>query len=145
MSCYRGYLSSLVARDDVLKMISGNEPLDFHQLGLKPTVLYITLPDDSTALGGLQGILLTQLMHKVYDGWDGGEEISPMSWDGARRWAEQHLSTSEYDAIFGEAETDNGRSSVNLSLSNAAIEKARRAAAQAGVSLSAYIESLIQA
>lgn len=65
MSCYRGYLSSLVARDDVLKMISGNESVDFQQLGLKPTVLYITLPDDSTALGGLQGILLTQLMQEL--------------------------------------------------------------------------------
>lgn len=81
--------------------------------------------------------------HKVYDGWDSGEEIIPMSWDGARQWAERYLSVNEHEAIFGEPETDEGRSSVNLSLSNAAIEKARRAAAQAGVSLSAYIESLI--
>ena len=64
-ACYRGYLSSITARDDVLKMVSGNESVDFQQLGTKPTVLYITLPDDSTALGGLQSILLTQLVQEL--------------------------------------------------------------------------------
>ena len=52
----------MTARDDVLKMVSGSTSINFQQLGETPTVLYITLPDDSTALGGLQGILLTQLM-----------------------------------------------------------------------------------
>lgn len=65
LSCYRGYLSPIIARDDVLKMVSGNTSVNFQQLGIKPTILYITLPDDSTALGGLQGILLTQLMQEL--------------------------------------------------------------------------------
>lgn len=65
LSCYRGYLSPITARDDVLKMVSGNESVDFQQVGLKPTVLYIALPDDSIALGGLQGILLTQLIQEL--------------------------------------------------------------------------------
>lgn len=65
LSCYRGYLSPIIARDDVLKMVSGNTSVNFQQLGVKPTILYITLPDDSTALGGLQGILLTQLMQEL--------------------------------------------------------------------------------
>lgn len=65
LSCYRGYLSSIAARDDVLKMLSGNTSVDFQQLGEKPTVLYITLPDDTTALGGLQGILLAQLIREL--------------------------------------------------------------------------------
>ena len=65
LSCYRGYLSPRTARDDVLKMVSGSTSINFQQLGETPTVLYITLPDDSTALGGLQGILLTQLMQEL--------------------------------------------------------------------------------
>ena len=65
LSCYRGYLSPVVARDDVLEMVSGRMSVDFRQIGMKPTVLYITLPDDTTALGGLQGILLTQLMQEL--------------------------------------------------------------------------------
>lgn len=65
LACYRGYLSPIIARDDVLKMVSGNTSVDFQQIGIQPTMLYITLPDDSTALGGLQGILLTQLMQEL--------------------------------------------------------------------------------
>lgn len=65
LSCYRGYLSPVVARDDVLEMVSGRNSVDFRQIGVRPTVLYVTLPDDSTALGGLQGILLTQLMQEL--------------------------------------------------------------------------------
>ena len=83
--------------------------------------------------------------HAVPDGWDGGEKIIPLSWEAARQWAESHLSDGEYEAVFGDVDEDDGRSSVNLSLSNTAIEKAKRAAAQTGASLSAYIESLIQA
>lgn len=65
MACYRGYLSPVAARDDVLEMISRDETVEFGTLGDEPTVLYISLPDDTTALGGLQGILLTQLMQEL--------------------------------------------------------------------------------
>lgn len=65
MACYRGYLSPISARDDVLEMISRDETVEFGSLGNEPTVLYISLPDDTTALGGLQGILLTQLMQEL--------------------------------------------------------------------------------
>ena len=81
--------------------------------------------------------------HAMLDGWDGGEKIIPLSWEAARQWAESHLSDEEYEVVFGDVDENDGRSSVNLSLSTAAIEKARRAAAQAGISLSAYIESLL--
>lgn len=65
LASYRGYLSPIIAREDVLKMVSGHTSVNFQQLGIRPTILYITLPDDSTALGGLQGILLTQLMQEL--------------------------------------------------------------------------------
>lgn len=65
MACYRGYLSPISARDDVLQMISRDETVEFGTIGDVPTVLYISLPDDTTALGALQGILLTQLMQEL--------------------------------------------------------------------------------
>ncbi|MGN1019218.1 MAG: type IV secretory system conjugative DNA transfer family protein [Aristaeellaceae bacterium] len=65
LACYRGYLSPIIARDDVLKMVSGRNSVNFQTLGLRPTVLYISLPDDTVALGGLQGMLLTQLMQEL--------------------------------------------------------------------------------
>ena len=66
-----------------------------------------------------------------------------MSWDDAQAWAEENLSTDEYESIFGEVTEDDSRENVTLSLSVATAERARRAAAQAGITLSAYIEGLI--
>lgn len=75
--------------------------------------------------------------------WTGGEKIIPLTWDAAREWAEKHLDADDYQQIFGEVVEDDSRTAVTLSLSTASIERAKRAAAQAGVSLSAYIESLL--
>ena len=75
--------------------------------------------------------------------WSGGSRIMPMSWDEAQAWAEENLSTDEYESIFGEVTEDDSRENVTLSLSVATAERARRAAAQAGITLSAYIEGLI--
>lgn len=75
--------------------------------------------------------------------WSGGSRIMPMSWDDAQAWAEENLSTDEYESIFGEVTEDDSRENVTLSLSVATAERARRAAAQAGITLSAYIEGMI--
>lgn len=34
--------------------------------------------------------------------WVGGQDITPLSEDGARKWAEEHLDADEYEEIFGE-------------------------------------------
>ena len=65
LASFRSYLSPLTARSDVLEMISSKSSIDFQQIGTKPTVLYITLPDDTTALGALQGLLLQQLTQEL--------------------------------------------------------------------------------
>lgn len=75
--------------------------------------------------------------------WSGGSAIIPLTWEAARAWAEEHLAAEGYEAIFGEVAEDNSRMVVTLSLSAGSVEKAKRAAAQAGLSLSAYIESRI--
>lgn len=65
VSSYRGYLAPMTARDDVLEMVSSDATINFQELGTTPTVLYIVLPDDTTALGALQSMLLTQLMQEM--------------------------------------------------------------------------------
>lgn len=75
--------------------------------------------------------------------WGYGKQIIPLSYDAARKWAEEHLPADRYEAIFGEVGEDESRAAVTLSLSASAVQKAKRAAAQQGVSLSAYIEGLI--
>ena len=69
--------------------------------------------------------------------------IIPLTYDDAREWAESHLDADDYESIFGEI-TENDRGQIlSLSISAAAAERARRAAAQQGLSLSEYIEGLI--
>lgn len=75
--------------------------------------------------------------------WGSGEAIIPLTWDSARQWAEEHLDADEYQAAFGQIAEDDSRTVVTLSLSASSLEKAKRAASQKGMSLSAYIESLI--
>lgn len=76
--------------------------------------------------------------------WCGGAKIIPLSYESAQEWAEEHLSADEYEAIFGEVVEDESRTYITIYISNAAIERAKRAASQKGVSLSGYIENLIQ-
>ena len=75
--------------------------------------------------------------------WSGGERIMPLSYTEAQEWAENHLSGDEYIDIFGEPEEDDTKQKITLSLSAAAIAKAKQEAAKAGITLSSYIEKLI--
>lgn len=75
--------------------------------------------------------------------WAPGAKIIPLSWEAAREWAEKNMTAEEYEAAFGPVVEDDSKTVVTLSLSVSAVERAKRAAAQAGVGLSAYIESLI--
>ena len=75
--------------------------------------------------------------------WRGGSRIMPLSFQEARKWAEEHLSGEEYEAIFGEVVEDDSRVQVCYSLSAAAVETIKRRASEAGISASAYIESLL--
>lgn len=75
--------------------------------------------------------------------WSGGEAILPVSYEDARKWAEEHISADMYEEIFGKISEDDSRACVNMSLSVANIDHAKRAAAKKGITLSAYIDSLI--
>ena len=66
-----------------------------------------------------------------------------MSYQAAQKWAEDKLNAEQYEAIFGAVPDDDSRVTITLSLSASSVERAKRAAAKAGISLSSYIEGLI--
>lgn len=76
--------------------------------------------------------------------WSGGEQLIPLTFENAREWAEKNLSADEYEAEFGEVTEDETSKVITLSMPTNIIETARRNAQEAGMSLSAYIASLIR-
>lgn len=76
--------------------------------------------------------------------WTGGEKIIPLSYETARQWAEDHLTAEQYQATFGEVVEDDSRTTLLLSLPVATVKKIKRNAAQAGLTVSAYVESKIK-
>ncbi len=94
-------------------------------------------------LHGKGGARSRYATHCGNDSWGSGEAIIPLTWEAARQWAEEHLDADDYQAAFGKIVEDDSRIVVTLSLSASSLEKAKRAASQKGISLSAYIESLI--
>lgn len=76
--------------------------------------------------------------------WSGGERIMPMSLEEAQKWAEEHLSAEEYESIFGVIEETAEKRTVTFSLTEAAIEKIARIAAEKGCAKSEVIENLLK-
>lgn len=76
--------------------------------------------------------------------WTGGETISLVSYNSARQWAEDHLTADQYQAVFGEVAEDDSRTTLLLSLPVATVKKIKQNAAQAGLTISAYIVSKIK-
>lgn len=76
--------------------------------------------------------------------WSGDSVIKPLTFEEARRWTEKHLSADEYEAEFGEVTEDDSRTVLSITLSAAVADRARREAAKAGMSLSAWIEQQLK-
>ncbi len=103
-------------------------------------------------LGSVEGVFYGKTLYRkrtgeyfVYrEGYrDMTDGIEPLSYDEARCWAEEHLDVEEYEAEFGLPD-EGERTALNLSLSASTAEKARRAAAKKKITVSAYIERLIE-
>lgn len=77
--------------------------------------------------------------------WSGGSRIMPMTWDDARKWAEEHLSADDYEGIFGKVAEDDSKTVMSVRISAAALEKAKREASKSGSTLSALVEAAIAA
>lgn len=76
--------------------------------------------------------------------WRGGEDITPLTVEEARRWAEEHLSADAYEAEFGEVAEDDSRTVLSITMAASLAERLRREAAKAEMTLSAYIESRLR-
>lgn len=74
--------------------------------------------------------------------WSGSEEIKPLTYDEAQKWAEEHLDGDAYIEIFGEPAEDE-RAQLNLHISAAVIQKLKRVATERGVSAGALVEELV--
>ena len=73
----------------------------------------------------------------------GIEKLIPMNYDEAAAWAKKNLSTEIYDKIFGVPEEDSERIIISISIRKDTHMKLKRAAAQAGKTVSEYIEDMI--
>ena len=71
--------------------------------------------------------------------WSSGEQIIPLTYVKAKEWAERELTVDEYQAEFGEVAEDDSRETLNLSLDAGTANRIRRAAAEAGVSISEIV------
>ena len=71
---------------------------------------------------------------------DGRERIEPLTYAAAKEWAEEHLTASEYESIFGEVEEDDSKVLTAFNLTRATVEKLRRESQERGMSLSALVE-----
>lgn len=128
--------------DTAKKMASWSDGLSFRDFTHVEEILYQKRTGEFF-IHGAGGPASRYAVPTGQNSWSGGEKIIPLTWNSAREWAEEHLDADDYEEIFGEVSEDESRTVVTLSLSVGALEKAKRSAAQAGISLSGYIESLI--
>lgn len=72
-----------------------------------------------------------------------GRGIYPLTYEQAKKWAEDELSADTWEHIFGEPDEDSEDVALNLIISAAASAKLKKAAAQNGISLRAQLERWI--
>ena len=95
-------------------------------------------------LHGEGGPMTSYAVRTGSNNWRGSERITPISYAAARQWAEDHLSADAYEAEFGAVTEDDSQTTLNLSLRADTVDALRRAAAEAGVPVSAYAEQLLR-
>lgn len=71
--------------------------------------------------------------------WCGSEKIIPMTYAEAQAWAEEHLTGDEYERVFGDIAENDSLVQLHISMTAAEAEIVKRNAAQAGMTVSAYI------
>lgn len=76
-----------------------------------------------------------------YNTWTGGESIIPITFEQARKWAEDHLDGEDYEAIFGDAEDD--AADATLTISAGALKRLRKIQSQSGKTLKAIIDEMV--
>ncbi len=75
--------------------------------------------------------------------WSGGEKITPLTYDEAREWAENHLDADTYMQYFEVSDNIADKETVAIRLSAAAIDKLKILASKNDTTLSGIIEQMI--
>lgn len=76
-----------------------------------------------------------------YNTRTGGERIMPMTLDEAKQWAEAEMDGEDYEKEFGTVDESDERVTMSISLDAATADRIRKAAQEAGMSISAMIAS----
>lgn len=75
--------------------------------------------------------------------WGSGSAIVPMPLEDAMRWAEERLTGEQYESIFGAIDDTETMVKTTLVLSAMTHDKLKRAALEAGASMSDYVTQLL--
>ena len=74
--------------------------------------------------------------------WTGGEKIQPLSYESARKWAEDHLEVAEYEKYFEVEQEDSVRQSVVMPV--ALNDRLRAVAEVKGQSISVVVNEAVE-
>lgn len=74
-----------------------------------------------------------------------GEKITPLPFEEAEKWVEEHLDGDEYIELFGEPEESDEKERLNLYVNRQTVTKLKQKASREGKSLSALVEELLDA
>lgn len=77
--------------------------------------------------------------------WTSGSAITPLTYDAAMKWAEEHLEADEYENIFGKVVEDDTKRTATYNLSVSAIETLRRMSQEQGRPASEILDEMILA
>lgn len=69
--------------------------------------------------------------------------IKPISFSEAQKWAKENLSNEEYDATFKVAVDDSKRVQMGINVSSTVADKLRKRSTELGMSISGWIEYLV--
>lgn len=92
-----------------------------------------------------EGGPMTRYAVRDGDMWAGGEDITPMSVESAKKWAEEYLSADEYEGIFGPVSEEDPKYKVfsaNLTIED--YTKLKSMSESSGRSMSAILCELIE-
>ena len=74
-----------------------------------------------------------------FDGWN----ITPVSYEQAREWAQLHMTSTAYDDVFGDIKESDELARLHISCTQSEADRIRKAAQQNGMTISEYILSRV--
>ena len=78
--------------------------------------------------------------------WQGGEKIIPLTYENARKWAEEHLGVDVYESEFGEvSEDDESTIAVTVRVSKSTKDAIDKLAARTGKTRGEIVSAAIAA